>query len=189
MKIFILLGNPDKETLSGQIATQYESEATQAGHEVRRVNIGDLSFDPILHKGYKEIQELEPDLKLVQENIRWCDHLVFVYPVWWSATPALVKGMFDRMWLPGFAFRFWKNGLGWDKLLTGKTARVIALSKMHPFAIKFMFGDFTNEVSRATFGFAGLKVSRTEIGNSEKLTDMEKASLMKKVSSLARKGR
>lgn len=79
--------------------------------------------------------------------------------------------------------------MGWDKLLTGKTARVIALSKMHPFAIKFMFGDFTNEVSRATFGFAGLKVSRTEIGNSEKLTDKEKANLMKKVSSLARKGR
>lgn len=189
MKIFILLGNPDKETLSGNIATQYETEAQKAGHEVRRLNIGELSFDPILHKGYKVIQELEPDLKLVQENIRWCDHLVFVYPVWWSATPALVKGMFDRMWLPGFAFRFWKNGLGWDKLLKGKTARVIALSKMHPLAIKFMFGDFTNEVSRATFGFSGLRVSRTEIGNAEKLSPKQIERLMRTIARLAKKGK
>ena len=189
MKIFILLGHPKSDTLSGEFATVYEAEAKAAGHEVKRLNIGDLAFDPILHNGYRSIQELEPDLKLVQESIRWCDHFVFVYPVWWSATPALVKGMFDRMWLPGFAFRFHKNGLGWDKLLKGRTARVIALSKMNPWAIRFMFGDHTNEISHATFEFSGLKVRLTEIGDSEKLTDRQKQNWFKKVGALARKGR
>ena len=188
-KIFILLGHPDAETLSGELATRYEEAAKTAGHEVRRLNIGELQFDPILHKGYKVIQELEPDLKLVQENMRWCDHFVFVYPVWWSATPALVKGMFDRMWLPGFAFRFHKDGLGWDKLLKGKTARVIALSKMHPWAIRLMFGDHTNEIAHATLGFSGLDVSMTQIGNAEKLTDKQKDGWMKRISTLARKGK
>lgn len=189
MKIFILLGHPDADTLSGDIASLYEQEAANAGHEVRRLNIGELTFDPILHKGYKVIQELEPDLKSIQEHIRWCDHFVFVYPVWWSATPALVKGMFDRMWLPGFAFRFWKNGLGWDPLLKGKTARVIALSKMQPWAIDFMFGDHTNEISRATLGFSGFKVRKTEIGNAENLTDAMRTRWFNRIRALARKGK
>lgn len=188
-KIFILLGHPDRDTLSGEIATAYEEEAKAAGHEVRRMNIGDLQFDPILHKGYREIQTLEPDLLQVQENMRWCEHFVFIYPVWWSATPALVKGMFDRMWLPGFAFRFNKNGLGWQKLLKGRTARVIALSKMHPWQIRLLFGDHTNEISHATFGFSGLKVRMTEIGNSEKLSDAAKAGWMKRIRRLARLGK
>jgi len=188
-KIFILLGHPDTGTMSDEFATAYEQTAKAAGHEVRRMNIGELVFDPVLHKGYRAIQELEPDLKTIQENMRWCEHFVFVYPVWWSATPALVKGMFDRMWLPGFAFKFHADKRGWDRLLKGRTARVIALSKMNPWAIRLLFGDHTNEISHATLGFSGLKVSMTEIGNAEKLSEKEKESWMKRVRALARAGK
>lgn len=187
-KIYILMGNPDKEgTLSNECADTYEAAAKAAGHEVRRANVGDLQFDPMLHKGYKVIQELEPDLKKMQEDMRWADHFVLIYPIWWSATPAILKGMFDRMWLPGFAFHFWKNGMGWDRLLKGKTARVITLSKMHPLFIRFAMGDFTNEIRHATLGFAGYKVRMTEIGNSEKLTEQARAKVRSRIAALARK--
>jgi putative NADPH-quinone reductase len=189
-KIYILMGNPDKDgTLTNELADAYEQAARAAGHEVRRSNVGDLQFDPILHKGYRTIQELEPDLKKVQEDLKWAEHFVLLYPLWWSGTPALLKGMFDRMWLPGFCFHFWKNGMGWDKMMKGKTARVITLSKMRPFAIRFMFGDFTNEIRHATLGFAGYKVRMTEIGNSEKLTDAARARVRRRIGALARKGR
>ncbi len=188
-KIYVLMGNPDKEgTFTNKLANTYEAAAREAGHEVRRDNIGDLQFDPILHKGYRAIQELEPDLKKVQENLKWADHFVLVYPLWWSATPALLKGMFDRMWLPGFCFHFWKNGMGWDKLMTGKTARVIALSKLHPLAIRFMFGDFTNEIRHATLGFAGYKVRMTDVGNSERLSDRQKNAWLRRIAALAKRG-
>jgi len=189
-KIYILMGNPDSDgTLSSEIATTYESAAKIAGHEVHRVNIGDLSFDPILHKGYKVIQELEPDLKKVQEDLKWADHFVLIYPLWWSGTPALLKGMIDRMWLPGFCFHFWKNGMGWDRMMKGKTARVITLSKMPPLFIRFTMGDFTNEIRSATLGFAGYKVSMSEFGNSESLTPSAKARLISNISGLAKRAR
>jgi NAD(P)H dehydrogenase (quinone) len=189
-KIYILLGHPDKETLSGHFADIYEKAARDAGHEVRRSNIGDLSFDPILHKGYKVIQELEPDLKKVQEDMRWADHFVLVYPLWWSATPALLKGMFDRLWLPGFAFKWiTRNHIpGWEKLLKGKSARVISLSNLHGWLICLLFGDFTNEICRATLGFAGYNVRRTQIGNSEKLSESKRQSWERYISKLGRKG-
>jgi putative NADPH-quinone reductase len=186
-KIFILMGNPDKEdTLSNEFADAYESEAKAAGHEVRRANLGDLQFDPILHKGYKVIQELEPDLKKVQEDMKWAEHFVLVYPLWWAGMPALLKGLFDRMWIPGFAFHFWKNGMGWDRLMKGKTARVLILSKNWPIVERVMFGDFKNEVGKALLGFSGYKVRMTEIGHSEGMEDDRKRNLLQKVAKLAK---
>lgn len=189
-KIFILMGNPDRDgTLGDALATHYESAARAAGHEVRRTNIGDLSFDPILHKGYKEIQQLEPDLLKVQEDMKWADHFVLIYPLWWANMPALLKGMWDRMWIPGFAFHFWKNGMGWDRLLKGKTARVIITSKNWPVVERFLFGDFTNEIGRALLGFAGYTVRITKIGHSEHMEEATEQAWMRKVNKLARAGK
>lgn len=186
-KIFILMGNPDSSgTLSDELADAYEQEARAVGHEVRRANISDLKFDPILHKGYKVIQEIEPDLKKVQEDMQWADHFVLVYPLWWAGMPALLKGMWDRMFIPGFAFRFHKNGFGWDKLLAGKTARVIILSNNWPVAERLLFGDFTNEIGRAILGFAGYKVRITKIGRTEHMEPSTKASWLNKIQKLAR---
>lgn len=188
-KIFILMGNPDADsTFGSELASHYESEARAAGHEVRRTNIGDLSFDPILHKGYKVIQPLEPDLLKVQEDMKWADHFVLIYPLWWAGMPALLKGMWDRMFIPGFAFHFHKDGMGWDRLLAGKTARVFITSKNWPIVERVLFGDFKNEIGRALLGFAGYKVRITEIGRAENMPADKMNSWMKTVSKLAQKG-
>lgn len=169
-KIVVLVGHPDRgQTLSREMALLYETAAKKAGHEVRHFHLGDMQFDPILHQGYKVIQELEPDLKKLQDAIRWCDHFVIIYPNWWGTMPALLKGMFDRMWLPAFAFRMRKNKegaltFGWKKMMKGKTARVVVLSGNNPFLIRIFFGDYTNEIRRAILWFAGFKTKLTCLG-------------------------
>ncbi len=70
-KILVYLGNPTKNSFSGRIADAYEEAARTAGFEVERINIEELSFDPVLHQGYKEIQRLEQDLIKMQEKINW----------------------------------------------------------------------------------------------------------------------
>lgn len=195
MKIYILLGHPNSDaTLSREFADVYEREARLAGHEVRRTNMSDLQFDPTLHKGYRAIQELEPDLKKVQEDITWCNHFVFVYPLWWSSVPAVVKGMIDRMWLPRFAFSFiktpdGKSTMGWHKLLKGRTARMIVLSKNYPIVEHFLYGDYTGDIANSILRFSGFKVSISKVGNSEALTDRQKQSWFSTVTRLARKGK
>lgn len=168
MKIFVLVGHPDSQSLSAELATHYVYGAEEADHEVRRTNLGELSFDPILHKAYKEIQALEPDLVKVQEDIKWADHIVIVYPAWWSTMPALLKGMFDRMWLPGFAYQFKKEGLFagllWKPLMRGKTARVFVLSDSPPILARVIFGDTTNEIRKGILWFSGFRPRVKKIG-------------------------
>ncbi|MNJ98600.1 hypothetical protein D3C87_163670 [compost metagenome] len=124
-KILVINGHPNKGALSGALSENYARGAKESGHEVRLTHLSDLSFDPILRKGYAEIQPLEPDLLRAQEDILWAEHIVVVFPIWWSAVPALLKGFFDRTLLPGFAFKYHKGNPFWDKLLQGRTGRII----------------------------------------------------------------
>lgn len=128
MRTLIILGHPDKKSFCSSLADSYEKGAKEKGGEVARLNLCDLKFDPILRNGYNKIQNLEPDLVEAQRLIRWANHLVFVFPVWWSAPPALMKGFIDRVFLPGFAFQYRDNTAGIDKLLTGRSARIILTS-------------------------------------------------------------
>lgn len=163
-KILVLLGHPDKETICGEFTSSYVEGAISAGHEVRRANLGDLRFDPILHKGYKVIQKLEPDLIKLQEDFRWAEHIVIVYPNWWGTMPALLKGLFDRFYLPGFAFRFNKEGFGWQSLLKGRTGRVFITMDVYPWLGRLLFGDNSNEIRSAILGFGGIETAVTKIG-------------------------
>lgn len=186
-KIFILFGNPDTDSFTGGLAASYESAAKQAGHEVRRMNIEEMQFDPILHKGYKAIQELEPDLKTMQENVRWADHFVVIYPNWWCSMPAKLKGMFDRAWLPGFAFNFDKTTKSLIQRLSGKTARVIVVAGSHsPFMTWWKFGDFTNEISRGILGFAGFDVAVTTFGPCDHCTVGEREDWTAQIATLGK---
>lgn len=128
MKIYLILGHPDKHSYNGRLADAIEQNALAHGHEIRRNNVGELKFDPVLWEGYKSIQPLEPDLLQAKVNIKWCDRLIIVYPMWWGSLPALLKGFIDRVLHPGFAFKYHEKGPFWDKLLKGRSAYVICTS-------------------------------------------------------------
>jgi NAD(P)H dehydrogenase (quinone) len=182
-KVFVLLGHPDTDSMGCRLADSYADGAREIGAEVRRTNLGDMQFDPILHKGYRVIQELEPDLKKIQEDIRWCEHFVIVYPSWWSTMPALLKGLFDRMWLPGFAYKFMPSGIGWHRLLKGRTATVFITSDAHPLLARFMFGDNVNEIRDGILWFAGFSAKIKKIGPVKNITPENKEKLIEKFKS------
>ncbi len=125
-KILIINGHPDKESFSFAIAEAYKKGALISGAEIKEIVVRDLNFNPNLAFGYRKRTDLEPDLSEAQEKIKWAEHLVWIYPVWWASLPAILKGFIDRVFLPGFAFKKIENSLWWDKLLQGKSARIIS---------------------------------------------------------------
>lgn len=157
-KILIINGHPDKESLCFHLAEAYKKGADAAGANCRLLNLIDLDFNPILNYGYRLISELEPDLIKAQKDILEAEHLVFVYPNWWGTYPALLKGFIDRVFLPGFAFKYRENSPFWDKLLKGKTARLIVTMDSPKWYYFFMTkSPGHNSMKKAILEFCGIK--------------------------------
>ena len=194
--IAMLLGHPDKGGLCGALADAYESGAREAGHTVTRLNIAEMQFDPDLHWGYRKRMELEPDLIRFQELIKACDHFVVVYPVWWLGMPARLKGLFDRTWLPGSAYRYIKTKAGkrsilWDRLLRGKTARIIVTSGMPHIFINLIYlpGNVNSQLRWGILWFAGFSVRTTWVGSAETLSEQKKLGWIEYVRKLGGEGK
>lgn len=185
--IVVILGNSDPSSFCASIADQYVSSAEKAGHTVRYFKLGELDFDPILHQGYKVRQELEPDLVKIREAIIWSNHLVFVYPIWWGSIPALLKGMFDRVFLPGFAFKYRENSQFWDRLLAGRSAHAIATMDTPPWYFKLYYrSPAHNQIRKTILEFTGIKpVKITSFGPIRFASESKRKAWLKHVGRLA----
>jgi putative NADPH-quinone reductase len=175
-KIFLLLGHPDKSGMCGKLADAYEAGAKEGGHDIRRVNLGEMQFDPVLHQGYRAIQQLEPDLQNFQDSLKWADHFVIIHPVWWLGMPALLKGLFDRAWLPGSEFRYIKTKAGkrtifWNRLMRGKTARLIVTSGTSPWIERLFPGSVNSQLRWGILWFAGFSVRTKWFGPAENVAE------------------
>jgi NAD(P)H dehydrogenase (quinone) len=163
--MLVLDAHPRAGSFGDAIATAYTEAARERGANVRRLNLRDLTFDPILHEGYAGEQALEPDLRDATEAILAARHLVFAYPIWWGTYPALLKGFIDRTFLPGVAFQFTGPG-AWDKLLSGRSARLITTMDWPNWAYNWLQGAPSHKaMTRATLNFCGVKpVRETRLG-------------------------
>lgn len=160
-KILIIQAHPDAHSLCQALADAFETGARSAGAEVRRINLRELNFDPILHQGHRAEQALEPDLRQAQQQIAWAGHLVFVYPNWWGSMPALLKGFFDRTLLPGFAFKYRPNSSLWDKLLAGRSAQLLVTMDTPGWYYRWVWHRPGHHQMKLTIlGFCGIKVTR-----------------------------
>ena len=192
-RILLYFGNPHTDSCSGMVADVYEKAAKEAGHEVIRMNMSEMDYDPVLHDGYRSIQELEPTLLDFQKNINWANHLVFIYPNWWSAMPAKMKGLFDRSFVPGFAFKFGRDKQGKrnnkvEKLLKGKSAHIFVIcGSDSPKKTRRNVGDYSNELVRGILGFVGIGPIRISSFGPSHTSEKKKEGWCKKISALAKK--
>lgn len=165
-KILIVLAHPQVKSYCGALAEAYADGAQGAGAEVRQINLAGVRFNPLGSGSHDKPLELEPDLKRAQDDIRWAEHLVFVYPILWGTVPALLKGFIERVFLPGFAVNFRKGSPLWDKLLKGKSARLIVTLNTPPLLYRLLFrraGHVT--MKRSILQFCGVSPVRiTDVG-------------------------
>lgn len=162
--ILIIAAHPchaDGGGLGATMARTYAQSAAQTGHQTRLLQLDQLVFDPILHKGYKRAQALEPDLAKAQADILWADELVFVFPIWWGGMPALLKGFLDRVLLPGFAFRYEPEGQGLTPLLEGKTAKLIITMDTPRWIDRWLYGSpVIRQLRYPILRFCGIKLRK-----------------------------
>ena len=174
-KILIINGHPNLDSFNFALTEAYRDGAKSAGADVKEIVIAELQFNPNLQMGYQKRTELEPDLLDAIEKIKWADHLVWVHPVWWGGLPAITKGFIDRCFLPGITFQYRENSPWWDKLLTGKTARIITTLDSPAWFYKLWFTQpSVNQLKKCTLEFCGIKPVKVSFVGPIKNSTVEK---------------
>ena len=156
--ILIINAHPDKDSFCCELAKAYLTGAEKSGAHCKLVNLIDLDFNPVLKYGYKKRTELESDLVMMQNEITKAEHLVFVYPNWWGTYPALLKGFIDRVFLPKFAFNYQEKSPFPEKLLNGKSARLIVTMDTPKWYYSLIYrSPGHNSMKKGILGFCGIK--------------------------------
>lgn len=160
MNILLIDGHPDEGRFSSHLLDLYH-EALPPDCTVTRVNVRELEFTPNLRHGYRKRTDWEPDIGALAELFDACDHVVFAFPMWWGAEPALLKGLIDRLFLPGFMYEFREGSALWDRFLEGRSGDVIATMDTPAFFLRILYGNsIIHRWKGQVLGFVGFKPVR-----------------------------
>ena len=109
---------------------------------------------------------LAPDILAEMKKVEWADFLLFQFPIWWSAPPAILKGWVDRVLAQGFAVDLPEGKVYSEGLLSGKKAMISTTAGSPPefYSEGGPHGDINHHLMslwHATFEFCGMEVVPT----------------------------
>lgn len=119
MRVHVIHAHPVETSYNRHLFNTAVAALQEKGHEVDALNLYDEGFDAVLSReerlNYHDVPGNLTDLtRPYVERLRNTDALVFVHPVWNYGYPAILKGYFDRIFLPGVSFVL-EGGDGNDK--------------------------------------------------------------------------
>jgi putative NADPH-quinone reductase len=111
MRVVVVVAHPDPNSFNHAIASTACSALSANGHEVTVLDLYAEEFrtamSPAERRAYHSDRPiLDPMAERHAEIVKQAEALVFVYPTWWSTTPAILKGWLERVMVPGVGFIF-----------------------------------------------------------------------------------
>ncbi len=169
-RILILDGHPDPSPMHfcHALAHAYAGGAHDAGHEVRRINVGELDFPILRTMDDWSRAPPPPAIAKAQEDMLWAEHIVIIFPLWLGNLPALLKGFFEQTFRPGFAFSRIEEGKAvGQSLLPGRSVRLIVTMGMPACLFRWYFcAHSIRSLKRNILGYCGLNpIHDTLIGS------------------------
>jgi putative NADPH-quinone reductase len=189
-RIVIIQGHPDRTQrhLLHALADAYAEGATAGGHDVRRVEVGQIEFPLLRTQSDFEAGAIPPTLEQSQVDMRWADHWVFLFPLWHGTMPALLKGFLEHVFRPGFAMEYKKSGFP-KRLLAGRSARVVVTMGMPVAMYRWYFGAYgLRSFERSVLKFGGIKPIRESLYGLTYANDKTRARWIEDMRSAGRRG-
>ena len=110
MRVLYLYCHPVPESYHGALRAVVLAGLARAGHEVDLCDLYAEGFDPVLgaaeRRGYHDPAGNRKGLESYVDRLQRAEALVVQFPTWCFGAPAMLKGFFDRLFLPGVAFDF-----------------------------------------------------------------------------------
>lgn len=163
MNILIIYSYPHHDSLNGKILdTVLQSIDKQ--HTVTTIDLYQDNFNPVLYfdKVHRRRDlQFDPETQAYRDAITHSDHIIFIFPIWWSGMPAILKGFIDRVFVQNFAYAYAPKKLIPIKLLKGKTADIIVTHDTPYLFAKLVQKDYGNVLKKQILAdMCGIKVNK-----------------------------
>jgi putative NADPH-quinone reductase len=108
MRVLYIYCHPLPESLHAAIRDEALAGLRSAGHEIDLLDLYAEKFDPVLsEEGRRHYHDTAVNQRGVEDyvaRLRNAEILVVQFPTWCFGLPAMLKGFFDRLFMPGVAF-------------------------------------------------------------------------------------
>ncbi|MDD6202703.1 MAG: NAD(P)H-dependent oxidoreductase [Lachnospiraceae bacterium] len=111
MNVLIVYCHPSKNSFTNVVKESFIKGLKEAGHNYQISDLYAEEFNPImseteyLREGFYDLNAPVPEeIIKEQEKINASDMIVFIYPDFWTSSPAMLEGWFQRVWTYGFAY-------------------------------------------------------------------------------------
>src|SRR5665213_116109 len=108
MRVLLVYAHPVETSFGAALHRQVSAALRGRGHEVDDCDLYAEAFDPVMSRedriAYHAIPANRAHVAPYVERLLAADAIVLVYPVWNEGFPAILKGFFDRVFLPGVRF-------------------------------------------------------------------------------------
>jgi len=108
MRVLVVYAHPVETSYNAALHRQVVQSLTGAGHEVDDCDLYAEGFDPVLSRaerlGYHSVPSNREPVQGYVDRLLRAEALVLCFPTWCFGLPAMLKGFFDRVFMPGVAF-------------------------------------------------------------------------------------
>jgi NAD(P)H dehydrogenase (quinone) len=108
-RALVLFAHPCDESFSAALHKTVVDTLTAKGWEVDDCDLNAEGFSPVLtaaeRRGYHDVASNTAPVQDYVDRLMRAEALVLVFPVWNYGFPAILKGYFDRVFLPGVSFK------------------------------------------------------------------------------------
>jgi NAD(P)H dehydrogenase (quinone) len=109
MRVHVVHAHPVETSFNRSLFRTVVEALIARGHEVDALDLYAENFTAVLTReerlNYENVPgNLTPATKPYVDRLRAAEAIVFVHPVWNYGYPAILKGYFDRIFLPGVSF-------------------------------------------------------------------------------------
>ena len=115
MRVLILFAHPLPESFCAASYRLACDTLRRAGHEVDGCDLYAEGFNPVLsaedRRGYHDTATNRAPVTGYVDRLMAAEGLLLVFPTWCYSMPAMLKGWFDRVLLPGVSFTLGEDGI------------------------------------------------------------------------------
>jgi putative NADPH-quinone reductase len=145
MKILLISAHPVEDSYNAALRATAIDALSRAGHEIDHLDLYAEGFDPVLGRaerlGYHDVPSNRAPVEAYVARLQAAEALVFVFPVWCYGVPAILKGFFDRVFLPGVTFKLGADGIARPALTHVKCVIGITSYGRPWWVATFLMGD------------------------------------------------